>query len=1319
MITRLSEVERKALDQGFSELRVTGEMSWALRGAPGCERLVEYEQNLNHFFPQSRAIAICQYEEGTFPAEVLLAAIKAHPLVALGEFVGKNPFYMPPGEQHRPPTPEDELKRVLNFFMDKERRETWLTAEGRALERRLSVEKDRFQRLVRTMPAILCVLTPKGDTLYVNDWITVVTGYRPEELLGRNWWEVFYPGELRTQVDRLYERLKRSGDVADYAMTLRTKRGTTRIISWSSANRWGPDGQLLEVVGIGVDITQRQEEAARVQRLYQEAERRRQWLSALREMDRALTGASDLQDVLEKALDQALSHLSLDLGCVCLCGEGYEGLSLAAARNFPEELHPLLCGEPKEGLAWAALDLGSPLVISDLRRSPLLEEDARAEMEELGLRCAAILPLVMEGEAVGVLILAGRSPHLFEQEEVEFLSSLADQVAVAIARAHLWERLRESEARFRRLAEGAWDAIFRIEFGKGLTYINKAWTRLLGHSREEILADPELLVRCLLPEHRGELDELIKQAQTGEKGLPHRVGPWRYRRKDGKEVWIEYNIVLVHDEQGRVVAVEGIGRDVTDRVRAEEELRRQREFVEGLLETAGVWINVLDAQGNVILWNREAEVISGYTKEEVLGHKGIWEWLYPDPAYREQVFQRAMAVMRGEAKDQPRETRIRRKDGSVRIISWHSRSLIGPDGKPAGCITVGHDITELKEIQEALRASEARYREIVELSPDGIFTADLSGRFLSVNPAICESLGYSAQELVGKNLTEIISPASRVLFEKRAARIARGEWIREPAEYEVLTKSGRRLWVEVVSAPIQRDGEIVGFLGIARDVTARKEAEAALAREREFAERLIEAANVWINVVDPDGRVLLWNKEAERISGYSAAEVVGSARVWEFLYPDPDYRADVQARVQATLAGEEVSGTLETVIRRKDGETRRIAWFGRPLHDEAGQMIGLLAVGHDVTEARSLAQERERRLRELALLHRASEAFVLYGDDPKRYAREVLKSLGRFLRFRYAALALVDEGTKLLRALARIAPEGAEPTPLGQKLIQEGQVSGEGLAGWVARYGTTLRLGAVREDPRYVAVWPEVRSGLYVPLRAGERTVGVLIVESDKENAFTPEDERLLVTLAGQVAAGLERTLLRGVIQAMPLRMAEGLARFLAQRDAYTESHGEVVAQWAVATARELGLPEEEIVQIQYGALLHDIGKVAIPDAVLRKPDPLTTDEWAEVWCHPDQGADLVAAIPGLAKAAQYIREHHERLDGSGYPRGLVGDEISMGARIIAVADVYHALISDRPYRPAIPPEKAKPILRREAETGRLDKRVVEAFLRILGADHG
>lgn len=176
--------------------------------------------------------------------------------------------------------------------------------------------------------------------------------------------------------------------------------------------------------------------------------------------------------------------------------------------------------------------------------------------------------------------------------------------------------------------------------------------------------------------------------------------------------------------------------------------------------------------------------------------------------------------------------------------------------------------------------------------------------------------------------------------------------------------------------------------------------------------------------------------------------------------------------------------------------------------------------------------------------------------------------------------------------------------------------------------------------------------------------------------------------------------------------IAEGLLRGLALRDVETEGHSRRVAEWTRMLGVELGIPHDAELDWELGGLLHDIGKIGVPDAILCKPGKLTEDEWGLMRRHPQYGFALLASIPLLARTTDIVLYHHERWDGGGYPHGLAGEKIPLGARAFAISDTYDAMTSARPYRKALDHAAAVAELRKQSGT-QFDPRMVEAFLAI------
>jgi putative nucleotidyltransferase with HDIG domain len=275
---------------------------------------------------------------------------------------------------------------------------------------------------------------------------------------------------------------------------------------------------------------------------------------------------------------------------------------------------------------------------------------------------------------------------------------------------------------------------------------------------------------------------------------------------------------------------------------------------------------------------------------------------------------------------------------------------------------------------------------------------------------------------------------------------------------------------------------------------------------------------------------------------------------------------------------------------------------------------------------------------------------------------------------------------------------------------------GQGVAGWVAEHRKPLLL-VDDTDPRFARELKrlDVASAISAPIVYGDRIVGVINVNRKKSRAhlFSKDDLDFVVAFVRQLAIALENARLYIDLERTFLGTISALAAAVDAKDPYTYGHANWVTHYAVAIAECLRLEESEVQTIRIASILHDIGKIGIDGAILQKPDDLTTEEREVVRKHPAIGADILASLDFLSETVPLVLFHHEQYGGGGYPSGISGTAIPLGARIIAVADAYDAMTSDRPYRTALTGEEARRELRRNA--GRqFDPSVVEAFLGFL-----
>ena len=273
----------------------------------------------------------------------------------------------------------------------------------------------------------------------------------------------------------------------------------------------------------------------------------------------------------------------------------------------------------------------------------------------------------------------------------------------------------------------------------------------------------------------------------------------------------------------------------------------------------------------------------------------------------------------------------------------------------------------------------------------------------------------------------------------------------------------------------------------------------------------------------------------------------------------------------------------------------------------------------------------------------------------------------------------------------------------------------EGAVGRCLRERRPVLVDDAERDPQFAGgVVKGMRSQLAMPLYAGAELWGALDIQASEPSIFTTEDAQIAGTVADHVGAALRTAALYSQLEQTYQGTAEALAAALEAKDDYTADHARSIAELAVDVGRELDLPADALRDIRYGAIFHDIGKIAIPDAILNKPGELSPDEFEIIKRHPVTGEQILAPVPFLADVRRIVRHDHERWDGTGYPDGLRGTQIPLGARIVFVVDAYHAMTSDRPYRLGMHDGAARAELQAAAGT-QFDPDVVEALLRVLG----
>ncbi len=363
-----------------------------------------------------------------------------------------------------------------------------------------------------------------------------------------------------------------------------------------------------------------------------------------------------------------------------------------------------------------------------------------------------------------------------------------------------------------------------------------------------------------------------------------------------------------------------------------------------------------------------------------------------------------------------------------------------------------------------------------------------------------------------------------------------------------------------------------------------------------------------------------------------------------------------------------------------------------------------------------LSRTLEGRLKELKTLYDLT-SLLISTIKLEELMNKILSYMKDKFNYRHTAILLLDKEKKYLYPIAAIG----YPNHIKEYKIPIGR----GITGLTAKEGKVKYIEDVHKFNNYIEGAPEIVSEIAVPLKVGDQLIGVLDVASSQAT-FTKSDINFLSTIASELAIAIENANLYKELENSHRELSrtffstvQALSAAIEAKDPYTQGHVYRTFELAIKTAMKFNLSPNEIESIKYASLLHDIGKIGIPDAILLKPAKLTEEEWEIVKKHPIIGANIVQQVEFLRKSAEIILYHQERYDGrtqgafAGYPYGLKGEDIPIGARIIAVVDSFDAMVSKRPYRDALSIEKAINTLLEE-KGKQFDPLVVNAFLEVL-----
>lgn len=588
---------------------------------------------------------------------------------------------------------------------------------------------------------------------------------------------------------------------------------------------------------------------------------------------------------------------------------------------------------------------------------------------------------------------------------------------------------------------------------------------------------------------------------------------------------------------------------------------------------------------------------------------------------------------------------------------------------------------------QTFKNSELRYRLLFETARDGILILNAgTGLIADVNPCLVKMLGYTRKELVEKKFWEVSAFKNFKADQDALEELQKDESI-HLEDFPLQAKDGRLIDVEFVSNVYSIGDEKV-IQCIIRDITSRKQSEQSLRESEERFRTTLEEMLEGCQIIGFDWRYLFINDSAIRHSKQKKEDLLGHTMME--CYPDIE-KTDMFTVLRRCM-NERTSDFLVNEFIYPDGSK---GWFElniQPVPD------GIFILSNDVTRHK-LAEARIQRQLDYHTTLIAIGQVIRSNFDLDFSLTAILAQLITQLQVDAASVLFFDPLSMMLEYAATQGFRTKNLEHLKLPLL-------DCYAGRVVLNNQMAVIPNINDQPVTVfqstlLAGEDFVSYYGIPLISNGQIRGVLEIFHRLPLKLDKESLNFMEAIAGQIAIAYDHVTLFTSLQSSNAQLLqsydatiEGWARALDLRDKETEGHSRRVTEMTVKVARALGMSEEKLVQIRWGALLHDIGKMGIPDSILLKPDSLNEDEWELMKKHPSYAYELLLPISYLQAALDIPYCHHEKWDGTGYPRGLAGEQIPLSARIFAVVDVWDALRSDRPYRAAWPAIKAREHIR-------------------------
>lgn len=655
---------------------------------------------------------------------------------------------------------------------------------------------------------------------------------------------------------------------------------------------------------------------------------------------------------------------------------------------------------------------------------------------------------------------------------------------------------------------------------------------------------------------------------------------------------------------------------------------------------------------------------------------------------------------------------------SGEVYFMRHRPVIDEAGHYRHSLHIMENITEKSRIHEEQIKLSTAMQQLAE----SVVILDIDGKISYANDSFYKLFGYIKSDIIGGSIDMLkVAEQDDSLQPPAVLRELRQHsyWHKEVYRR---AKDGTALPVLLTASPLTNlQGVFIGYAGSYLDLRQIRAAES----NKQLLQSLIDQSSDAIHVIEPvTMRILDVNLTTCNTLGYSKEELLSMS-----LYDiDPYLNDDLISSVEEQIENNG-SALFESSHQHKDGSIFPVE-ISFSQTDISGKIFGI-GIVRDITERKQIQRLLQQTLRAQHALSACNEVLI-HAQHESQLLAEMCRTIVQVANYRFSWIGYMDKNNKASLQSVSYAHQDRPSVTTGEDECTRNAMFDCDLGARAVELGTSLIVQNIADNPQFseyveYAHQNQFQSYIGLPLKSGGAVIfGVLNIYSTEVDAFSENEVLLLEELAADLAFGIcnlrtkeERNHFqsenqKGVeqLKAALISTIKAIGNTVEKRDPYTAGHQNNVAGLAEAIAREMDLDEDIIEGLKLGASIHDIGKIYVPSEILNRPGKLTDAEFSIIKSHPEVGYEIIKDVIFPWPVAEMILQHHERIDGSGYPKGLKGEEIILEARILTVADVVEAITAHRPYRAAHGIDKALHEI--EAKRGQFyDATVVDACLRV------